>query len=336
MSVIRFDPVNELNYLQKFSKLSSEEIESNTPLMERISGLANHFFLLKAVSFQKLSIPLKLKILSQVPGIKEQIQKEKISSQPNAKPLIEVKNQQPPFEGDLEPFLDEGLAKELFSIGGVFTKFLNRHYLSINGSTLTIKSGQLTQAQILTLLMHIPQKEKENIRVISLRDSDNLESLEFLQGFSNVESVDISGSHSVTTLRGIEHCKALKELVVSHCSKLVSLDGLPNTLESLRANSCVSLNRIDAIKRCPLKLLDLSSNTGITSLEDITNLVSLETLYLRHLPKLTTLNRLQLLVNLKKLDISYTSVADISAINGRKLELFKYESCPFAVILPPS
>ena len=137
-------------------------------------------------------------------------------------------------------------------------------------------------------LKKIPYLKKLTINKFNLSD------LNFLEGFTKLETLDLSGCRlPAESLQILATLPSIENLLISDCGF--------STIEPLK----------DVVT---LKRLDLSSNT-IRNLSVLSGMPGLEELNLKH-NALTDLSALQGLQNLKRLDVSFNSLTSLEPLAG--------------------
>ena len=134
----------------------------------------------------------------------------------------------------------------------------------------------------------------------------------------NIHEVDLSNAFLMKALPSeLNQFKQIKVLKIERCHALESLEGVQHLgISSLFASRCPNIANIDAIQGKQIKVLDLSFNLGIESLNSLPSLANtLQELYLEGLPKLQTTRRLMSLKNLRVLNIKDTSIIDTSSLS---------------------
>jgi internalin A len=127
----------------------------------------------------------------------------------------------------------------------------------------------------------------------------------------------------------------LKELDISQCRYLISLEGIENAKEliKLNASECNDLENISSLLCCTLlQELDLSFCYGLKkeSFAPLKELHALEKLSLSGIVYLKSLEWCHNLKNLSQLDLSFSGITDIQALKHLpklKIGNIKLEGC---------
>lgn len=142
--------------------------------------------------------------------------------------------------------------------------------------------------QSISDLKKIPYLKKLSINKFNLPD------LSFLEGFTKLETLDLSGCRlPAESLQILETLPSIENLLISDCGF--------STIEPLK--------NVTTLKR-----LDLSNNT-IRNLEVLSGMPNLEEVNLKH-NALTDLSALSGLTGLKRLDVSFNSLTSLEALAG--------------------
>ncbi len=175
-------------------------------------------------------------------------------------------------------------------------------------STITFNGRTLDQKQIVEQLEKIDEKLRGSCNVLNLSNC-KVESLEFLRLFPNITRLDLTGCYRLRSLKGIEECAKLNQLIIKNCKSLDDLATLAHTkLLVLGADGCDGISDIEGIRGLPLRTVDLSNCRGIRSLGAVLSLGDLNELYLRALPRLTNINQFNVLIKLKTIDVTDSGV----------------------------
>lgn len=194
-----------------------------------------------------------------------------------------------------------------------------------------------------------------SIKTLNLSNCNKLTDLSFLQEMKELMSLNLAGCQ-ISDMQSLNSLKGLKELDLSACKKLKNLSFLQNIkgLISLKLAGCSQITFIDKLRGLQeLRQLDLSGCSSIYQITDLKSLKKLSSLdlsgcsqinetnigLLSQLKKLTTLslsrcekvkslNPLQELKGIKKLDLSQSGIKDIKALqNWKELEDLNLSSC---------
>ena len=145
-------------------------------------------------------------------------------------------------------------------------------------------------------------KEYDAITALDLGACRNLHSLDGILDLPNIQTLRVSTCKSLETIGlniggSTNSCTKLVKLVeidVSHCTKLVSIDGLRDiqSLQVLNLSACRLLSNIDALSACAqLKELDISYS-GVKSISALNGLQKLASLNLCSCEKWTSLHEI--------------------------------------------
>ncbi len=170
--------------------------------------------------------------------------------------------------------------------------------MNVDYSAYTIKFVDIfiSQEQIADSINAIPVDTVDKIKEIDFSQLTKLREIpENISRFTNLQVIHVDGCHYLASFKNLETLHALTHLYASRCS---------------------ALGDISAIKGLPLKLLDLSHDLSLKSLEPLESLgESIEELSLKGLPDVSSTRRIVPLMKLHKLDITGTGIKDTSSIS---------------------
>lgn len=170
------------------------------------------------------------------------------------------------------------------------------------------------------------------LQTLCLSDCKSLDDISYLSNCINMKMLKLSGCLALSSLKGIENmaklkhlimkyttitkltslrqCRKLVELIVDNCGLLYSLEGIPESVEVLSANTCVSLWDISALGRCVrLRELLMKDNTSLTKIDVLSKCVALEKIILGGCSGLKKMDSLVGLPELVTLNISGTNIS---------------------------
>ena len=138
-----------------------------------------------------------------------------------------------------------------------------------------------------------------------------------LAEFTNLESLDLSGSEDLQSLDGLIPLKKLKKIILGDCKSLKNLDGLANCtkLTHLDLNGCDSLKNVDGLTNCTkLTRLNLGGDysrrwgssgcASIKNLDGLTNCTKLTHLNLSGCTGLQNLDGLANCTNITEMSLN--------------------------------
>lgn len=319
MSAIKYDPTDDVVFFIE-NKYKKEKELSEIPNLEmRITQAAMHLREIKPEDFKEIPIQFKVRIFKK---LHESEQKQKESDFKEQELLDFFKD-------------DDDLAGDLFNLSlyknTICKSFLN---FSPDRGTLSFHTNKLDANGISKLLQTIPPEIKSKIKVLDISNCLNLQNLQILDGFTDLQALIAQSNFNLKTLDGIEKCLKLKILDLKECQNLQDLSKTERLgLQELDASGCRSLSDISALAGEPsrtLKKLNLSLCPSLKNYQQvISRLGALVSLKLRHLQTLFDLNFAHPLANLQELDVDFTRINNITGILGLKnLKLPKFADCP--------
>ena len=172
-------------------------------------------------------------------------------------------------------------------------------------------------------------------------DGSSLQSLEPLNGCTELESLVISNPCRISDLSPLASCTRIKKLtiILSQVTDISALSSMP-LLEEVDLGKNVhypSIKDLSPLIQCKrLRVLDIGGNQDIEDISPLTQCSQLEELLMWGLTKITDLKPLSSLIKLKKLGIGNVPVEDLTPLSALQgLEELRCYYIPLTTSLLP-